>query len=950
MVRTKGSRTGACGQGAVAGLVIVLLAFCLAMPAGAVMDIHNPVIEMGYNPNGIFTLDGDYVMNVGEVQINITNWGLIGSMYSSAVRWSDAPSCQWPAGSGDEYLWAAGIWVGGVVLGERLVSTGGWGSEIYPLDELEATIYEAQAGKILRPAGNTEAGGNRDPMPGPDDDHDGLIDEEILNGHDDDGDGKIDEDFGQIGNQMMVLTNYDNTRLAQENFPDHTPMNLELVQQSYQWENDQVDDFVGFEYTITNIGVTDVEKMYIGFFADSDIAPRSAGGGADDDMAGSWPPIHGKPGLVRASDGSFVPIQVGYMYDAAETNPLPGYYGIVFLGHDVDPTGRLAPTSVGMRTFQSFSGSQSFEQGGDPTNDDERYQLLSASVEDWDGNTPAGKQADFRFLVSAGPFMLLPPGESLKFQVGMVVGPGLDGLLANCAEAALTWYGIYVDKITGVITNGGEEFNPGQLGRETMLCKQDFDEAAWENFLPDYGDTTCLDQEWALSQPRINNDDLFDIEVDGRTKQCAMFNMDNCFECARQLGYICGPEDFKDPPKWTCNDPNASDEQLAGCTGVNGLETQIHWLVGMAPPPPGLRLWPADSRVHVYWDDTSEITKDIRLQKIDFESYRIWRADNWDRPFGSSLVNGPESSLWQLIAEYDVVDSFVTYREVDGVTYIDTIPLGANTGLEPIEYRPRVLDDPRFEGLAEAMQQVVDGDPENQLIKRPDLRDADGAEIPEYSVLLPWESYPDVLDTFFAVAYRAPNDTLGIREKHSTRYYEYIDRDIHNGFIYFYSVTASDHTMLPEGTRIGGTVNRFPTGPGLVGDPGSSFTYAVPGGKSQTPEERERFGANIYVYPNPATRDALAEYQQLFPNGDDPTGVRVTFTNLPAAHNTISIYTVSGDLVQTLIHDGTTGQGHISWNLMSRNGQEIVSGVYLYSVQSDDDRFDDFIGKFVVVR
>jgi len=35
---------------------------------------------------------------------------------------------------------------------------------------------------------------------------------------------------------------------------------------------------------------------------------------------------------------------------------------------------------------------------------------------------------------------------------------------------------------------------------------------------------------------------------------------------------------------------------------------------------------------------------------------------------------------------------------------------------------------------------------------------------------------------------------------------------------------------------------------------------------------------------------------------------------------------------------------------MSRNGQEIVSGVYLYTVQSDDSRFEDFVGKFVVVR
>ena len=55
---------------------------------------------MGYNPNGIFVTDGSFVMNVGEVQINITNWGLIGSAYSLARPWADAPSCQWPAGSG----------------------------------------------------------------------------------------------------------------------------------------------------------------------------------------------------------------------------------------------------------------------------------------------------------------------------------------------------------------------------------------------------------------------------------------------------------------------------------------------------------------------------------------------------------------------------------------------------------------------------------------------------------------------------------------------------------------------------------------------------------------------------------------------------------------------------------------------------------------------------------
>ena len=44
--------------------------------------------------SGVFALEGEFVHNVGELQINITNWGLIGSWYSNATTFSDAPSAQ----------------------------------------------------------------------------------------------------------------------------------------------------------------------------------------------------------------------------------------------------------------------------------------------------------------------------------------------------------------------------------------------------------------------------------------------------------------------------------------------------------------------------------------------------------------------------------------------------------------------------------------------------------------------------------------------------------------------------------------------------------------------------------------------------------------------------------------------------------------------------------------
>jgi len=88
----------------------------------------------------------------------------------------------------------------------------------------------------------------------------------------------------------------------------------------------------------------------------------------------------------------------------------------------------------------------------------------------------------------------------------------------------------------------------------------------------------------------------------------------------------------------------------------------------------------------------------------------------------------------------------------------------------------------------------------------------------------------------------------------------------------------------------------------------------------------------------------------MHPNADDPTGVRVAFANLPACRSRISVYTLAGDLVQTLEHDGSQGDGQASWNLITRNGQEVVSGIYLFVVEPLQSGWEDFAGKFVVVR
>lgn len=391
-------------------------------------------------PDKEVVIDGRYVHDVGELWSHVTNWNLLGSMPGTALPFSDAPSAMWPAGSGDEYLWAAGLWVGGVVLGEQRVSTGAWASEFRPTEAPGDSIY---------PTAHGAPGGTRYPWPGADDDDDGQEDEELLNGLDDDLDGAIDEDFAAIANQHFFCRYNDYEPILQETNPDHNPLHIEVVQQSIQWSSPLADDFVGYDFTITNVGVADIEQVYLGMFSDCDIGPRGVASVAADDLAGSW------VGPVQTADGRWVNVQMGYMYDGAAVNPVDGYVGWVLCGHTTDPAGVDAPVEPTVRTFQRFSGLLPFEQGGDPTNDAERYELLSYGTEHWDPDVQPGHEDDYRFVISSGPFAGLAPGESISYQLALVLGAGLDGLITNAAEAVAAYEGVFYDR-DGDPANGDE--------------------------------------------------------------------------------------------------------------------------------------------------------------------------------------------------------------------------------------------------------------------------------------------------------------------------------------------------------------------------------------------------------------------------------------------------------------------------------------------------------------
>lgn len=112
----------------------------------------------------------------------------------------------------------------------------------------------------------------------------------------------------------------------------------------------------------------------------------------------------------------------------------------------------------------------------------------------------------------------------------------------------------------------------------------------------------------------------------------------------------------------------------------------------------------------------------------------------------------------------------------------------------------------------------------------------------------------------------------------------------------------------------------------------------------------------------------------LTPNATDPTGTHIDFYGLPREEWRIKIFTVSGDLVtelsakdavnesvrgeatddQGVKHPGynrqqdTPDDGQARWNLISRNGQDVVSGIYLYTVEVGGSVI--YRSKFVIIR
>lgn len=100
---------------------------------------------------------------------------------------------------------------------------------------------------------------------------------------------------------------------------------------------------------------------------------------------------------------------------------------------------------------------------------------------------------------------------------------------------------------------------------------------------------------------------------------------------------------------------------------------------------------------------------------------------------------------------------------------------------------------------------------------------------------------------------------------------------------------------------------------------------------------------NIYVVPNPYVAVSSTEQpgRSTTLRGDRD----LQFRNLPPKC-TIRIYTLLGELVQTIEKDDLSSTAH--WDLLSNEGQRIAYGIYIYHVDAPD--VGEFIGRIAVIK
>lgn len=808
----------------------------------------------------------------------------IGNLRMTTTNFGQFRMAFFPGNTGGTYMTVGGLWVGAILGRDTLVSVG--------VDDLGIQeFWPSAVDSIERRSINVN---DRYFHP------DAVSEQDIIAVY-----------YDTLTNQFLVRQDpIDNRR--------HHPLQLKITERSYQWSYEYAEDFILFDYEITNIGDRVLEDTYIGVYVDGDTYYSSnsldpavmnpsniASGSVIDDLVATLETFPAECGFEDTLNMIYI------MDNDGDPNP-PHMWNVTYSLRDATGVRLLRPPTPDAKISFNWwiTSSPQWDFGprksgtaenpfrdmngllGTPIGDRNKYYIMQNGEKDYDhillaldhqpqGWLPPPAGASFqsrggsvRYLVSAGP-VDIPPGVSVPFTFAYV---------------------------------GGENIH-----QQPLAYQNNFNALDPEPFTStfDYSDLAINARwaSWVYDNPGTDTD-LNGFR--GKFRDCVL-------EYTTIIETTFFIDSFITPPETTITIDTNVAPLVVDRLYYEGDGTPD--FLGAAPPPaPRVRVEPGLSKLTVRWNGfASETTPDPFSEELDFEGYRVY----------TSLSDRRSDFVLQTSWDHENFNRFrwdkrrQRFELLDPPFTLEQLKAIYGPSFDPDNF---TVDDP-----------LVIFDPNT------------GADEVFYFAAQDWNrsdlNAPGTIAKRFPDALIPPLDASLWTSEHVTddgllKYYEYefTLEDLLPSSPTFVAVTAFDYgspkVNLPslETSPLLNAVREYP----LISS-ADAVAQDLP----------------VIVYPNPYRIDG--RYRE---DGFEGRGAadlprdrtrRVHFINLPLKCK-ISIYSIDGDLVRDIIHDsppGATEAMHAEWDIISRNTQVVVSGIYYWIVEEPNGKIQ--MGKLVLI-
>jgi len=714
----------------------------------------------------------------------------------------------------------------------------------------------------------------------------------------------------------------------------HIPLNIEVLQRSFAWSYSYAEDFILMDFGITNIGQDRLRQVYMGFYVDADVhSLGNISDGFEDDLSGfkKWlPALYLKPPCPSDSDEVNLAWTVDNDGDLTGT-PYPPVPHAAATRVVRTPSDSLVvsynwwvrpPTDYGPQARATYRDLQTGGLGT-PTGDRNKYHYLRNGEMDFDQPyvshigpldsiwipPPANLAAlwatglDVRYLLSFGPFDI-EPGQTLPISLAYVCGENFHtnpSNFANLPDNLASWY---------------EGVNFDSLGMNSTWA------------------------EWVYDNPGV------DTDSDGYAGEFTVCNLgdDSSYVCDTLVDTSANPDTNYIVCRW---EYDLADTVWRRGDGVPDFR-------GASPPPSpstysttdrqgnlvrGLRVRSRVGSIRVLWNGVlSETTRDIFSREYDFEGYRVWISRD-ERSTSFSVAGSYDIEDYNRWEWSDAMGRFVLQESpftLEQLRCLYADSCNATTWLPDRYTRARPLVVPGSAGEPDGVFYFEPQDYNRSIL----ANDVVNATTPIKKVYPQAPKPPVLLADSIRILFPDGADTLYLTEDGFIKFYEY--EYTFEGLLpavpYWINVTAFDYGSPKSG------LDALETSPTLL----PVVNYALP--SSETIDEE---GLEVFVYPNPYREDEAYRargFEDRSRSGLPVDRTRlVHFANLPPKCM-IRIYSLDGDLVREMSHDVNPADplsNHDTWDLITRNSQQAVSGLYYWTVE--DDAGTTQIGKLVLI-